>query len=309
MNPLDTSGTRHIPPWVWHVLRLLGLPFVIYVVMKVEWDDVLLMYRRLGLGTTLGMLASLVGIFLLRVRRWFDCLRFQGVPRPWWEVFGSLGEAYFYGFITPARLGEAYRLRHLTEWGLDMKRAMGNLLLERGMDVCMLGSLSLLCLGLYTTYPHLTGAVYGLIAVAVVMGALCLLLLRFPRMRSWITQRDGTLGRRSILVYCFVQTVTAWALLYVVVFWVRGVLGIPMGPVVTLFSYVLSTMITAIPISVAGFGTKELALMHFLAQWGYTTEQAVAFSLIFAVIYVLNLLFSGVIWFAILAYHRSRRSR
>lgn len=307
MKPSEDSSPKRVPPWIWFALRLLGLPFVIYVVMKVEWEEVLLMYRRLGLGTTLGMLAGLVGIFLVKVRRWSDFLKFQGIPRPGWEVFRGFAEAYFYGFVTPARVGEAYRLRHLTEWGLDAKRAVGNLVMERGMDVCLLGSLGLLCLGLYATYPRLIGAAYGFIVVAVLMGALCMLLLCAGFVRSWMTRRDGTFGTPSILAYCVVETLIAWGLLYAIVFSVRGVLAIRMGPVVTLFSFVLSTVVTGIPVSVAGFGTKELALIHFLARWGYTPEEAVAFSLIFAVIYVLNLLFSGVIWFAILACHRPRR--
>lgn len=309
MNPFEDSRARRIPTWVWHALRLLGLPFVIYVIIKVDWTDVYSMYRRLGLGTTLGMLAGLVGVFLVKVRRWADFLRFQGIPRPWWDVFGGFAEAYFYGFVTPARLGEAYRFRHLTEWGLDARRAMGNLLMERGMDVCLLGNLALLSLGLHWTYPRPTGAVYGFVAVSAVGGGLWLLFFRLRFARSWITQRDGTLGPESILFYCVVQTVIAWGLLYLIVFSVRGVLGIEMGPVVTLFSFVLASLVTAIPISVAGFGTKELAMIHFLGQWGYTPEQAVAFSLIFSVTYVLNLLFSAVIWFAILACYRVKRSR
>lgn len=307
MNETQLYVTRRMPSWVWHVLRLLGIPFVIYVVLKVNWVDVYGMYRRLGAGTTLGMLAGLVVMFLLKVSRWSGFLRFQGIQRPWSVVFAAFGEAYFYGFLTPARLGEVYRLRHLTQWGLDPKRAVGNLAMERGMDMGLLAGLALLSLGLYWTYPGVTGLAYGTAVVAVAIVVFWLVLVTFGAARSWITQPDGAVGPLSILLRCALQTAAAWGLLYLIVYTVKGTLGIEMGPVLTLFCFVLSTLITAIPVSVAGFGTKELALIHFLGQWGYSPEQAVAFSLIFAVIYVLNLLFSGLICFAMLLFYRFGR--
>ncbi|MFH1744083.1 MAG: lysylphosphatidylglycerol synthase transmembrane domain-containing protein [bacterium] len=304
---MNNSETRRVPPWIWHVLRLAGIPFVIYVIMKVDWNEVLLMYRRLGLATTLAMVAALFVVLLVKVRRWFDLLRYQGVPRSGWEVFLSYTEAYFHGFITPARLGEVYRLRHLTQWGLDTKRAAGNLIVERGMDVAFLASLGLFSLGLYSTYPHWIGAVYGLIVVLLASSGGLLVLRRFPSLRSWIARTDGSHGSRLLIITCLGLTIASWAIMFAIVYVVRGFLGIDMGPVMTLFSFVLSTAIVAIPVSVAGFGTKELALIHFLGVWGYEPEQAVAFSLIFAVIYVLNLLFSGLIWFAILAHQHVQR--
>ncbi len=292
------------PPWIWQVLRLLGIPFVVYVVMKVDWHDILMMYRRLGLSTILIMLVALVLILFVKVFRWSKLLSFQGIPRRFDEVFSAYTESYFYGFITPARAGEAYRFRYLTGWGLNPKRAAGNLILERGMDVLVLFCAGLFSICLYVTYPAMQGAWYGLAAVALTLAAAWILLTRLLFVRSWISRLDAALGDRRILFLSLLQTLLSWGILFLTIYCVRGVLGIPMDPAMTLFSFVLSTAVTSIPISVAGFGTKELALMHFLGTWGYTPEEAVAFSLIFAVIFVLNLLFSGAIWFVILAHRR-----
>jgi len=272
--------------------------------MKVDWHDILMMYRRLGLSTILIMLVALVLILFVKVFRWSKLLSFQGIPRRFDEVFSAYTESYFYGFITPARAGEAYRFRYLTGWGLNPKRAAGNLILERGMDVLVLFCAGLFSICLYVTYPAMQGAWYGLAAVALTLAAAWILLTRLLFVRSWISRLDAALGDRRILFLSLLQTLLSWGILFLTIYCVRGVLGIPMDPAMTLFSFVLSTAVTSIPISVAGFGTKELALMHFLGTWGYTPEEAVAFSLIFAVIFVLNLLFSGAIWFVILAHRR-----
>ncbi|HPA48262.1 MAG TPA: lysylphosphatidylglycerol synthase transmembrane domain-containing protein [bacterium] len=301
MNTQSPVHTRSIPPWIWRFLRLAGIPFVIYVIWKIDWSEVLSIYQRLGLLTMLGMLAGLLVSFWIKVHRWRVLLRFQGIEPTWWDVFFAFSEAYFYGFLTPARLGEAYRMRHLSQWGLGMKRAVGNLLVERGMDIAFLANLGLFTLGFYSTYPSYFGVAYGLVAVVVASGIGGWILWRFQYLRTWIAHEDGSFGNWRLVWLCCGHTVASWAILYLIVFWVRGVLGIPMGPAMTLFCFVLSTAVTAIPVSVAGLGTKELALMQFLAFWGYPPEQAVAFSLIFALVFVLNLLFSGAIWFGILA--------
>lgn len=310
MNSTDSKNPKkkHNRSWIWTALRLLGIPFIVYVLLKVDWNDIFMMYDRLGPGTILLMLLGLVLILIVKVFRWSLLLSFQGVPRPFREVFASYTESYFYGFITPARAGEAYRFRHLTEWGLNPRRAVGNLVLERGMDVLVLACFGLFSICLYVSYPETVGVWYGLTVMILVLAAGWFLLWRVHFVRSWISRVDGDLGNQSTLVWCMLQTFLSWGILYLIIYLVRGVLHIQMDPAMTLFSFVLSTAVTAVPVSVAGFGTKELALMHFLGTWGYTPEEAVAFSLIFAVVFVLNLLFSGLIWFAILANQRFGQS-
>lgn len=75
-------------------------------------------------------------------------------------------------------------------------------------------------------------------------------------------------------------------------------LGLPIGWKQTLVAFVLSSGITALPLSVAGLGTRDLALLGYLRGCGVSAPDAIALSSLCLVLFLWNGVIAACLWFA-----------
>jgi hypothetical protein len=74
-------------------------------------------------------------------------------------------------------------------------------------------------------------------------------------------------------------------------------LGLPLSYLQVSYTVAIGSLVTLLPISISGLGTREAAIIAYLATAGITGEQALGFSLlVFAAFYVAGGLFGAVAW-------------
>lgn len=217
--------------------------------------------------------------------------------------------AIFFSQILPSVAGEGVRAWFLVRLGCDWRNALTSVVIDRSVGVGLLVAFGFLALllpsGLTALggYRNLVLFAYGGLLLA---GALALAfapaivpVLAGWRYSRWVAMLAADthrvlLGSKSPLILavgCLIHTLT------IVVVWSLGRaqgLALPVGDAAVLFSVMLGG--TIVPISISGWGLREVAVVSLLADHGVAPANALLFSVEFGLTLAIASLPGALTW-------------
>jgi len=313
--------------------KLFGPLLLIVLLWQVDFGALARTMGQADWRFVIGAIALNVPMVLCKSLRWQALMRPQSIHystlNAYLAYFGSL----FIGLLTPGRLGEFVKALHVSrDCNIPLARALSSVLVDRLYDLSMLllvGSAALL------TLIH-SGTELLTLAVALVVLAIPLVLFlhsatfaffqrigcRFGRLGQrlfgpdgWLTElRAGMrqLSPRSALLAAGL-TVLAYGIFFGQCYLLALALALPLSYLQVSYAVAIGSLVTLLPISISGLGTREAAIIAYLGTADIASEQALGFSLlVFAAFYVAGGLFGAVAWLikpAPLAALRTRRQR
>jgi uncharacterized membrane protein YbhN (UPF0104 family) len=242
--------------------------------------------------------------------RWQAVLRAIGARLPFLRAAELFSIGNFFGQILPGAVGgDAIRMLATRRAGLDLGASINSVMLERAATVYALVLLTTLAepalidrlpdTSTVWLFPALTlGATLGLIALS--------LLDRVPEgwRRSRIVRGFGQLAADTRK--CFFRPrhggpILAIALLgHVNLAMVVWVLALGLGAPVTLVDCLVLVppviLVATLPISIAGWGAREVAMVTVFGLIGVPSPQATALSVLFGIASLLIALPGGLFW-------------
>lgn len=266
----------------------------------------------------LAILLNIPGVMLKSLRwRWF--LQAQHVPYgilpSSLAYFGSI----FVGLFTLGRLGEFVKALHISrDCGISAKQAFSSVLADRLFDLyalAIVGGLALATLGNISTVALLLSL--GLLALALVTPMVLLLNGRSYSLVQSLGLRLGRLGRKLFddegwvtelraglmqlsppwLAIGVLMTVLAYMVFYIQVYLLAQALSLAASVATVCFAVALGSLVTLIPISISGIGTREAAVVAYLSTANVSTEAALGFSLlVFITFYLGTAVIGAVAW-------------
>jgi len=216
----------------------------------------------------------------------------------------------FFVQVLPNVMGEGVRAWLLVRLGCDWRNAATSVVLDRGVGVGLLIALGFVILLLPSALTALGGyrqlllVLYGLLLLAGVLGLLIVPIIAplFERWRysRWIATLavDASrvlLGPKSPVILslgCLVHALT------IVTIWALGRaqgLVLPVPDAAVLFTVMVG--VSLIPISVGGWGLRELAVVSLLSDHGVAPERALLFSVCFGLVFIVGSLPGALAWF------------
>ena len=300
-------------------LRLIGLALLLLLLWRID-------IRQLGaILTQVSPIPVGVAIFLnipqisLKALRWRWLLRAQRTQYGIWPATLSYFGSIFIGLLTPGRLGEFVKAMHVNQdCDVAMGQAFSSVLADRLFDLYVLlavGGMALLSL---TAWRDSNG-VLGLALLALLLTLPLTMLLHegvFGRIQtlgshlgrpgrrlfasqSWLLElRNGLLQLYlSWLLAAASLTVLAYAIFFSQCYLLALALKMRIGFLQISFAVALGSLVTLLPISISGLGTREAAIVAYLSTVGVPKETALGFSLlVFATFYVAGGLMGAVAW-------------
>jgi uncharacterized membrane protein YbhN (UPF0104 family) len=276
-----------------NLIKIFGSALILWLLIsRISWD--VETFREVLGGLKPGwFLLSLTGVILVlgaKSIRWNLLLKQEGCSYPLLKSFHAYLASFTIGLITPGRLGEIARLYYVREdTGVNFYTSFKTIVADRIFDFAILfwfGATGMFYF--YRVAGEYNGIVY-LAATGIVMflawylGKLLLQkFIRNPKPLSLLSLAKDTwgelFGRAMILPW--VLTLVAYYLFYIANQWIFRSIGIELS--VTDIGFILSLMslATLIPISIAGFGTREASLVFLLGFYGINPEVAIVFSLL-----------------------------
>jgi glycosyltransferase 2 family protein len=256
--------------------------------MNVELGGILARVTQANVGLYLAALVFYYLTFPIRAYRWRKLLRNVGfLPDEGVRLPGIPGItqiillSWFANCIVPAKLGDMYRAYLLKQRaGVSFSKTFGTILAERIIDTLMLFSL-LAFSTLFVFGSSLPPQVLSILQVGVVLVVLVVLALLSmrgmshlitplvpSRFRSHYTLfEEGTLGAfgRGRMPMILAYTVLCWAIEAGRVYLVCLALGVSgLGLPVVLFIALSAALLTTLPITPAGLGFVESAVVGIL---------------------------------------------
>lgn len=308
-----TSPTTDGPPAGkrprWKKLLPLSLgPIVLGIILYSLDPEVLLdAFRGARLDHIAIACAFMLPTVLLRALRWQLLLRGSLAEMPRYrDLLAVYAHSIFVGAVTPGHVGELVKTVHLTRRGMSLGAAAASVLGDRLFDIVLLllvGSVSLVVL----VIPGLGSApaVAGVFAVAAVGGFVTWKLVAGERVGRWLDSRasssTGKLGKvvgkvaklrgdfagalrvitAPALISSALLTVIAWAATYYANYNLALSLGLDLGYFDVVALSAITTLVSLVPVTVMGAGTRDASMIVLLSRYGGTSEQAVVLSTFF----------------------------
>lgn len=248
-------------------------------------------------AVSLGLLVVNLGLVS---RRWQFDLGLLQLRYPFLEIFLIDHAGALAGAATPGRLGDLARLVYFRQEKPVLVRVGLSIIIERLFDLTVLLGLSLAFL-LSFPLPAAWRQVFALLILGLLGGAgMVLALIWRGSDNPWLLAKIQELfpealrprlahGSQEVrqTLQCYLTWRLLWPLTLTLLAWGVGIvsayccakaLTLPLTLVQAGACFCLSTLFTLIPISVAGLGTRELAMVYLFRHLGLPAEQALAFS-------------------------------
>ena len=270
---------------------------------NIEMQDVLARIAGLPLWALLAALTITVLQLFLIAGRWMTILQHLKHALPLLQVTRFTLEGFFFNQALPSSIGgDAIRMLRSAQVMKSVKSAIASVLLDRFFGVLgliLLVSISQIWLQRIVDNPPVQIAlaltvVFGIAGVATFLAASLLpeVIRQLKMIRPFttlaVTARQLVFGSKSALII-FVFSAAIFFVL------AKG-LGIALTFADCVLLIPVSLLVTIIPISIAGWGLRENAVVVMLGFAGVGAEAALSLSVLFGLIYLVVALPGGFLW-------------
>jgi glycosyltransferase 2 family protein len=299
----------------WRELVSTAIPLVLigFFARNVDWGQAIATIRTSDPLYVVAALGVYYLSFPVRAIRWARLLREGGVAIAGRDLLRILLLGWFVNCLVPAKLGDLYRSYLVKRrFGISLSRTVGVVVAERLLDLFVV--FGLLVVGGYVAFGRTVLPDLNLVYVsAAALGVLIVLGLvgvyfiapRVARFFPGEVRRIGRLFREGVL-HSFralpmagPMTLLIWFLEAGRLLMVLGALGLELPPSQVVFVAVASSLLTTVPLTPAGFGFVEIAMVYVLSTgFGLAQHDAVAVAVLDRAVSVFSVIVVGGIVYA-----------
>jgi len=295
-----------------YFLQTLGPIIFIYILFQIDYQ---LLFEEIKLlKWPFLILATFFMIFEIAIKslRWQCILSSLGIMISKGKCLNLHWLGIFVGTITPGRLGELIKIYFLKNKGYSAFRSFFSVILDRIIDIFVLLFFGFLIFIFFLrdigTYMIILSIIFLLIII--------LIFLLFDQ-RSWLNKFFGKTiqkifpvdfknysrftfsklwkGIKSLekkqVIYFLIYLSIGWLFYFSSRYFIALSLGLDLSFVNISIISILVAIVTILPISVAGLGTREAAVIYLFGLFSLTKETALLFSLLIFTIDILAVSF------------------
>jgi uncharacterized protein (TIRG00374 family) len=298
--------------------RLIGLGILAVILLRVDLKATVAALAGLRWGYLLLAVAANLPLFGLKAWRWQQMLHMQGIHYPWRDAFLAFVAGLFLGMVTPGRVGEMSKALYLKQdCDLPVSEGLANVLMDRLFDlytILVLGTAGLIWFRILPTWA------LALILGGTVASLLLPALLMSERLAGWglslarklpiLSRHDARIsaaagrfqqGLRPLLtpglVVPLLLTQAAYLLFFEQGHLLSRAVDLPVGIGYLTVALSVAGVVTLLPISISGLGTRDAVLIALFAPLGLAAERTIAFStLYFLTFYVMGGAMGALAW-------------
>ena len=305
---------KSIKRGLFFALHLVGFLLLWLVLRDLQWSSFIEELGSYPAWKYAAGLFLLSLVYIAKSYRWHTLNSSFGIKTSWRMALVFYLSAGFLSVITPGRLGEFAKIFFLKrKYGIDTSAATSSVILDRVWDVLILSLCASLSIVMLFSGPEtgllsllLMGAFFlaSLLVVlvpAVLFKPLLLISGRFKGIHSkledlymlWNRNRFKHFGS-SLLI-----TLISYVALFIIPFIFSAGTSFPLQFKAAVGAVSISNILSFIPITIAGFGTRELVFSEVWKLSQYPKEVAISISTCyFIVTYLGSLLVGGVVYLA-----------
>ena len=296
------------------ILKILVSAVLLYFLLsKVDYAKILTILETMNSAYLFVVLMSLVAQVFLASLRWKKILDFFDCKYSYRKITSFLLIGLFFNQILPSSVGgDAIRTYYISKKCNNAWTAARYVLLDR-----LFGIVALLLILIISSFFYIdllvefnlriiialsiATSIFGVVLI-IFLRKYNLGLLRYRLVRFLVKFSDEIY---SILAN-FKMSVTINVIslmihfLTIVAFWgISSSLSLDVGLEVYFFIVPIVIFVMLVPISIAGWGVREGALVYLLGFFSVSTESALVLSIIYGITNIFISLFGGIAWLAV----------
>jgi uncharacterized protein (TIRG00374 family) len=298
-------------------IRWTGIVLLAILLWRIDFSDTFSLLRKISFPLfVLVVLLNIPQIFL-KAYRWRELLHAQKISYGIWPAFLSYFGSIFIGLLTPGRLGELIKALHVSkDCNVSNARALSSVLVDRLFDLyalLLMGGAALLSRS--SDLNH----ILALLESAIVL-VLPLVILTNNKIFQWVAQLAARMGKWGkalvapeswlmelrtalkelpigVAIVAGVWTLLAYAVFFEQCYLLSQALKLDASFLQVSYAVALGSLVTLIPISISGLGTREATIVAYLGSVGISPQLSLGFSLlIFVAFYVAGGLIGAIAW-------------
>lgn len=280
-------------------LKLIGVILLLSILLNVDFALAIQNLHKLDsvyLACYVGCFIAMMLVRSMRLRLAMSKLNHHLTFK---DCYVATMEPAFLGIVTPGRIGEFTRIGYLHKHGVSMQEAISIVTVERLIDIGVLfifGIGGMVYIFSPVSYQFSGGLVVslGLITFVGAIRGYEFLLLCFKNYFGWVLRWEPsfvTRYRQEIFVSfhrvmnraamsIFLLGLVCTGFNFSQIFFLAAAFGFEADYLVVIFAYTVATLVSLMPISVGGLGTREATYIMIMAHEGILKEQALLFSLL-----------------------------
>jgi len=285
-------------------LIFFGLILFVLILREIDFQKLITILSKSRLDYIAFVAFLGFGIMFIVAFRWFVILRMLGIDYAFGRAYINFVKGAILGIITPGRLGELYRAKYIVnETSSSLGKALFSVLADRVYDIIMISLLGVTGLIYFVINYTIDLPLVQIIAFpAVLLISVGLMINKrlvkyflFPLFNFLLSENNQNkahlhfaefydeLQTISLVAHCanMLITLIIWFMKLSALFLLTRALGISVS-----FCYVISfgaiaTIVTLLPISISGLGTRDVTFIFFLSLQSISSELAVALSFLY----------------------------
>lgn len=297
-------------------LHVLGFALLYYVLRNFDWQSFNTLFTSFKLFDFLLGFSLLIIVYLVKSLRWMLINRTFGIHISYGTTLIFFLVSGFLSVITPGRIGEFAKIFFIKrKAGVSGMVATSTVVLDRVWDVLVLtlmGGISVLMI--FGGFRINTLTIILIIAFFMAANAIILFPILVFKPLKYLTRKKEKLQGDIDQIYIdwkknvkrlflpgFITTLIAFFALALMPLIFSKNLGQELGIIHSVSAVSISNMLAFLPVTVAGFGTRELVFSEIWKVLEYSAESAITISTAYFICnYLGSLLLGGVtylLWF------------
>jgi len=261
-----------------------------------------------------------IPFIVIKSMRWKYLMNAVHIEYNLWDSAIIYSAATFIGSITPGYLGDFIKIIYLKEDGHPFGKSFTSIFLDRSLDIMSMILISLAGFPLivklynmdlstiYSVLLYLTLLIAVFYFIAKKRNYVKMLILLVIKKMLPSHHRENVINHfheisnslrlfsKKDIIRAILLTSIAWAMNFVTAYLVALSINLKMPLFYLVTSLAISSLIALVPISVSGIGTRDATLVILFSLAGYNMESAIAFSMAFWILYIINVGMTLIAW-------------
>jgi len=265
------------------------------------------------------LLASILMVIMIlfKAYKWRYIMKIQGIYYSLWDSFLMFFNGLFVSILTPGRIGDFVRVFYLKKEGFSTGKSFFSVIVDRISDIVFLLIFGFVGILLLSNLFYNVNPIY-LLATTLIIFTIFLLYFKYyfkrmfkcffriliplrykPGFKATYSDFITELKRVSFSSYFSIVglTILSWFLYFSLTYVLAKSIGINIPFIYMAFIVTISGLITLIPITINGIGTRDATFIFLLSFFNYSGEKAIAFSFLILGTYIFIAFFGVITWF------------
>lgn len=259
----------------------------LFIISRIDRSDLFLSLQNANPVLLALSFVSIFAIYIIKTFRWHLLVQTAGLKTAFWESWRLYMIGIFLSTITPGKIGELGRVGYLRQLGLGTAVAISIGVFDRGADLIIVAIASVMAFG--WLFGWRWGVIWLLLGTTMAW-LICFGYFLLNRKRKdwhWLTM-IGRLMHPRIFFWLLLWTVLAvfcGCLWFILINWS---IGITLPPPQLMAIFIITGMVSIIPIAPSGLGTRETALLMLFTPFAIPAELSVSLGLLMFVSIILS---------------------